>query len=63
MLSRTLATHSITLSLFHSMSFHYQDCIDMDCDGPKHALIDDRDGTFLGTHPLKGSVAPFAELR
>ena len=35
----------------------------MDCDGPKHALIDDRDGTFLGTHPLKGSVVPFAELR
>lgn len=35
----------------------------MDCDGPKHALIVDTDGTFVGSHPVKGSVAPFAELR
>ena len=35
----------------------------MDCDGPKHALIEDRDGLFVGSHPIQGSVAPFAELR
>ena len=35
----------------------------MDCDGPKHALIVDSDGGFVGSYPEKGSVAPFAELR
>ena len=40
-----------------------QDCIDMDCDGPKHALVRDLDGTFVGTSPLEGSVVPFAEIR
>lgn len=35
----------------------------MDCDGPKHALIVDSDGAFVGSYPIKGSVAPFAELR
>ena len=24
-------------------------CVTMDCDGPKHALLDDQDGTLLGT--------------
>ena len=40
-----------------------QDCIDMDCDGPKHSLVRDLDGRFVGTHPTKGSVIPLAELR
>ena len=40
-----------------------QDCVDMDCDGPKHALIVDSDGRFTGSYPERGSVAPFAELR
>ena len=35
----------------------------MDCDGPKHALIRDVDGTFVETAPTEGSVVPFAELR
>lgn len=34
----------------------------MDCDGPKHALIRDLDGTFIGTE-AQGSIVPFAELR
>ena len=42
---------------------HTQDCIDMDCDGPKHALVRDVDGLFLGSSPTQGSIAPFAELR
>ena len=62
MLSCTFITLLPCLSSF-PFPYFYKDCIDMDCDGPKHALIDDRDGTFLGTHPLKGSAAPFAELR
>lgn len=40
-----------------------QDCVDMDCDGPKHALIRDIDGRFVSTHPSEGSIIPFAELR
>ena len=35
----------------------------MDCDGPKHALIRDLDGSFVGTYPVEGSVVPFAEIR
>ncbi len=35
----------------------------MDCDGPKHALIRDGDGRFVGTYPILGSIIPFAELR
>lgn len=35
----------------------------MDCDGPKHALIRDLDGSFGGTTPSAGSIVPFAELR
>ena len=35
----------------------------MDCDGPKHALVRDLDGSFVGTYPMEGSVAPFAEVR
>lgn len=35
----------------------------MDCDGPKHALIRDNDGRFVGTYPTLGSIIPFAELR
>lgn len=35
----------------------------MDCDGPKHALISDIDGLFLGSSPAEGSIVPFAELR
>ena len=35
----------------------------MDCDGPKHALVRDNDGSFGGTAPIVGSIVPFAELR
>ena len=35
----------------------------MDCDGPKHSLVRDLDGRFVGTFPTEGSVVPFAELR
>ena len=35
----------------------------MDCDGPKHSLLRDLDGRFIGTYPSEGSVVPFAELR
>ena len=35
----------------------------MDCDGPKHSLVRDLDGRFIGTYPSEGSVVPFAELR
>ena len=35
----------------------------MDCDGPKHSLIRDLDGSFLGLAPSEGSVVPRAELR
>ena len=34
------------------------DCIDMDCDGPRQGLINDQDGTLLGS---AGSVLPRAE--
>ncbi len=40
-----------------------QDCVDMDCDGPKHALVRDLDGRLVGSHPEQGSVVPFAEIR
>ena len=37
----------------------------MDCDGPKHALIRDTDGRFVGTSSagVEGSVVPRAEIR
>ena len=35
------------------------DCVDMDCDGPKKAMIRDLDGTFLGS---AGTVIPEAEF-
>ena len=35
----------------------------MDCDGPKHSLVRDLDGPFVGTYPVEGSVIPLAELR
>ena len=40
-----------------------QDCVDMDCDGPKHALVRDVDGTLLGSAPDESSIVPFAEIR
>ena len=53
-------THTYDTSIY-TMSM--QDCVDMDCDGPKHALVRDIDGQFVGTFPAQGSVVPFAELR
>eukprot|EP00735_Rhodelphis_limneticus_P009645 TRINITY_DN2840_c1_g2::TRINITY_DN2840_c1_g2_i1::g.6132::m.6132 TRINITY_DN2840_c1_g2::TRINITY_DN2840_c1_g2_i1::g.6132 ORF type:complete len:2077 (-),score=567.85,sp/Q86WI1/PKHL1_HUMAN/31.35/0.0,sp/Q86WI1/PKHL1_HUMAN/29.80/3e-30,G8/PF10162.4/8.7e-26,Beta_helix/PF13229.1/3.9,Beta_helix/PF13229.1/2.6,Beta_helix/PF13229.1/0.35,DUF1049/PF06305.6/0.19 TRINITY_DN2840_c1_g2_i1:1087-7215(-) len=38
------------------------DCIDMDCDGPKHVIIVDTDGSLLG-NGSGASIVPFAELR
>ena len=35
----------------------------MDCDGPKHSLVRDIDGRFVGTSPSEGSIVPVAELR
>jgi len=35
----------------------------MDCDGPKHALVRDVDGSLLGSSPVESSIIPFAELR
>ena len=35
----------------------------MDCDGPKHALVRDIDGTLLGSSPVESSIIPYAELR
>lgn len=35
----------------------------MDCDGPKHALIRDADGSFSGSSPALGSIVARAELR
>jgi len=35
----------------------------MDCDGPKHALVRDVDGSLLGSSPVESSIVPFAELR
>lgn len=46
----------------HSIST-LQDCVDMDCDGPKHCLIKDQDGLFMGSAPNEGSIVPLAELR
>lgn len=34
----------------------------MDCDGPKHSIIRDLDGQFLGSGQI-GSLIPKAELR
>ncbi len=34
------------------------DCVDLDCDGPSHALIVDEDGTFTGTNVKHSSVLP-----
>ena len=42
------------------MSISLQDdCIDMDCDGPRQALIGDEDGTFIGG--FGGSILPRAD--
>ena len=35
----------------------------MDCDGPKHALVRDMDGSLLGSSPVESSILPYAELR
>ena len=35
----------------------------MDCDGPKHALVRDMDGSLLGSSPFESSIVPHAELR
>ena len=35
----------------------------MDCDGPKHALVRDMDGSLLGSSPVESSIVPYAELR
>lgn len=36
----------------------------MDCDGPKHAVINDIDGQLVGTTSgRRGSIIPKAELR
>ena len=40
-----------------------EDCVDMDCDGPKHALIRDIDGTFTNNNNIPTSLIPFAEIR
>ena len=34
----------------------------MDCDGPKHALVRDVDGSLLGSY-IESSIVPYAELR
>ena len=34
----------------------------MDCDGPKHALVRDVDGSPLGSY-IESSIVPYAELR
>ena len=34
----------------------------MDCDGPKHALVRDVDGSLLGLY-IESSIVPYAELR
>ena len=49
--------------ILYTLSGTTQDCIDMDCDGPKHSLVRDLDGRFVGTYPTEGSVIPLAELR
>eukprot|EP00117_Sycon_ciliatum_P037364 scpid335/ scgid27970/ Fibrocystin-L; Polycystic kidney and hepatic disease 1-like protein 1 len=44
-----------------------EDCVDMDCDGPKHSIVLDLDGTFTAasssTTGRVGSIVPRAELR
>ncbi|KAI6655737.1 Fibrocystin-L-like [Oopsacas minuta] len=40
-----------------------EDCVDMDCDGPKHALVRDIDGTFTSNNDIPTSLIPFAEIR
>ena len=35
----------------------------MDCDGPKHALVRDMDGSLLESSPVESSIVPHAELR
>ena len=35
----------------------------MDCDGPKHSLINDIDGRLVGTSGTRGSIIPQAEIR
>ena len=40
-----------------------EDCVDMDCDGPKHALIRDLDGSFTSNFNIRTTLIPVAELR
>ena len=40
-----------------------QDCVDMDCDGPKHSIINDVDGKLVQTTGERGSIIPRAEIR
>ena len=40
-----------------------EDCVDMDCDGPKHALVRDIDGTFTNNSDIFTTLIPFAEIR
>ena len=40
-----------------------EDCVDMDCDGPKHALVRDIDGTFTSNNDIPTSLIPVAEVR
>ena len=38
-------------------------CVDMDCDGPKHSLVVDRDGLYLGNGTEVNAAVPVAEIR
>ena len=40
-----------------------EDCVDMDCDGPKHSLVRDIDGTFTSNDGIFTTLIPFAEIR
>ena len=40
-----------------------EDCVDMDCDGPKHALVKDIDGTFTSNDNILTTLIPLAEIR
>lgn len=40
-----------------------EDCIDMDCDGPKHSVVHDVDGKLVQTSGKRGSIIPEAEIR
>ena len=40
-----------------------EDCVDMDCDGPKHALVRDIDGTFTSNNNISTTLIPVAEIR